>query len=328
MIYTKPYCQSSTISSDSVLVNLTITGLDNKSLETEIFFENLSSHKTKIYKSNKEGKAKCVLYTGENYQIKIPNSDDNYEYNIPEFTISPLNLTFKFSKKENVFSSIGIRFFNNNSNQKDFILKSKTADIPYKVINDTVHIELNSAEEYSIFIKDVTIKNNSITTSGNRPINYILSFIDEKHAELITMQSDEAAINIIYSNLSGLPQKDEPVIIKGSKLEYKFKTLSNGSALAIVPAVDEYKISLRYFPDVFKLNMKKELNVIYTNTVRLEYPSSKEFENQRKEEASRISKRDSLYIKYEKRLEVRLGSIEDQLQSQGTTAINELLKVF
>jgi hypothetical protein len=328
MIFYHSYSQTPAISSDTVLINLTITTQENKNLETEIFFENLSSHKTKIYKSNKEGKVNCVLSTGESYQIKIPNSDDTYEYSIPDFSISPLQLTFKFSRKENVVSSFGIRFFNNNPSQRNFILKSKSSSTPYKVTNDTAHIKLNPSEEYSILINEVIIKNNSILVSGNKSVNYILSFIDEKNAELIAMQNNEAAINIIYSNLKGIPVEDEPINIKGtnSKSEYKLRTLANGTALAIVPSADEYKISLRYFPNVFKLDMKKEQNVIYTNTVRLKYPSSKEFENQKKDEASRILKRDSLYIKYEKRMEVKVGSIEDQLKSQAATAINELIK--
>ncbi len=327
MSCTKAYCQTSTLSDDSVLVNVVVI-LDNKSLATEVSFENLSSHKTKICRSDKQGKARCVLQTGENYLVKIPESNDSYEYNIPDFSSSPLNLDFKFSKKDGVLASIVIKFFNNNSNQTGFTLQSKNNAIPYKVSSDTARIELNSAEEYLITVPGVTIKNNAINIPVSKSLNYILNFIDKKNAELIAIQNDQAAINIIYTNLNGIPQKDEPVVIKGSasKAVYKLKTLSNGSALAIVPAVDEYKISLRYFPDVFLLDMKREQNLIYTNTVRLKYPSSKEFEDQEKDEISRISRRDSIYIKYEKSLEVRISSIQDQLQSQAATAINELLK--
>ena len=328
LIFESSYSQTQTISSDSIIINVTVTTQSNKKLETEIIFENLSSHQKKIYKSNKEGRVDCVLSTCESYQIKIPNSTDSYEYNIPEFSISPLQLTFKFSINKNPTSSLVIRFLNNSTTQNKFILKSKSSSSAYKLINDTVNIELSTSDEYSIIVNEVVIKNNSIITQDRKSYNYILNFLDTNIAELIQVEDNKTAINVVFSNLKGMPVKDEVILIKGknSRSENVLKTSKNGTALTIVPATDEYEISLNYFPNVFTLDTKKEQNVIYTNTVRLKYPSSKEFEDQLKEDSIRITKRDSLYVKYEKSFEVRLASIKTQIESQASSAIIELVK--
>ncbi|MEP7164646.1 MAG: hypothetical protein ABI741_08130 [Ferruginibacter sp.] len=94
------YSQEPSIATDSILVKLTVTTLGEKKLETTVNFENSATHKIKSFKTNKEGKADCVLYTDQNYVVKIPESDDSYEYSIPDFSISPVKLTFKFGLRE------------------------------------------------------------------------------------------------------------------------------------------------------------------------------------------------------------------------------------
>lgn len=320
-------CQTTSISSDTVLINLTVKDQDGKLIETKVIVEDVFSKKLYNYKSDKYGKVNCVLFTGESYRITIPSSDDSYEYSIPEFSISPLDISFKFSNKARATIPLGIRLLN-NSNQKNFTLTSKSATSLHRTTNDTAHLEISPFEEYSLNFKDVSLKNNLISPEAGKARNYIVRFITEEQAELIEVKNTEAVINIIYSNLYGRPNKDEKVVVKGtnSKTEFQLKTLGNGSALAIVPAADEYRISLKHFPNVFHVNLTNETEVIYTNTIRLKFPSSKEFEEQRKNESRRISSRDSLYVKFEKANERKFSSIKDQLESTAVKAFKELLQ--
>jgi len=92
--------QTPTISSDSIIVKLTITNKEGKPIETLVTFENANPKDSKKTQTNKEGKATCILSTGESYVVSIPNTEDTYEYSIPEFGISPVSLDFKFNVTE------------------------------------------------------------------------------------------------------------------------------------------------------------------------------------------------------------------------------------
>ncbi len=72
---------------------------EDKKLETAVSFEDLLTHKIKKYKTDKDGKATCMISTASNYRITIKESNDSYEYNIPDFAISPVILNFKFTIK-------------------------------------------------------------------------------------------------------------------------------------------------------------------------------------------------------------------------------------
>ncbi len=93
--------QTPTISSDSIIVKLTITNKEGKPISTLVTFENANPKDSKKTSTNKEGKATCTLSTGESYIVRIPNADDTYEYSIPEFGISPVSLDFKFNVTQN-----------------------------------------------------------------------------------------------------------------------------------------------------------------------------------------------------------------------------------
>lgn len=93
------YAQEPAIDADSVLIKLTVTTTEGKKIETVVSFEDQLTHKIKKYKTDKEGKANCVVSTASNYKISIKESSDTYEYNIPDFAISPVMLNFKFNIK-------------------------------------------------------------------------------------------------------------------------------------------------------------------------------------------------------------------------------------
>ena len=93
------YAQEPAIDADSVVIKLTLTTPQGKKLETTVSFEDLLTHKIKKYKTDRDGKANCVVSTAANYRITIKESADSYEYNIPDFAISPVLLNFKFTIK-------------------------------------------------------------------------------------------------------------------------------------------------------------------------------------------------------------------------------------
>jgi len=99
LFFSKSHAQEPAINADSVVVKLTLTTREGKQLETLVNFEDLLTHKIKQYKTDKEGKANCTLSTAANYRIRIKESEDSYEYSIPDFAISPVELTFKFNIK-------------------------------------------------------------------------------------------------------------------------------------------------------------------------------------------------------------------------------------
>jgi hypothetical protein len=99
LFFSNSYAQEPEINPDSVLIKLTLTTNDGKKLETTISFEDLLTHKVKRYKTDKEGKANCTVSTAANYRITIKESNDSYEYSIPDFAISPVVLDFKFTIK-------------------------------------------------------------------------------------------------------------------------------------------------------------------------------------------------------------------------------------
>lgn len=109
------HAQTTSITIDTILLKLTVTTQEDKKLKTKIIFENLGNHKIKSCFTNKEGNADFVLPSEAKYKITIPASDDSYEYEIPEFTISPLAVTFKFRLRPANNALVGINVLNNKA---------------------------------------------------------------------------------------------------------------------------------------------------------------------------------------------------------------------
>lgn len=99
LFFLNTYAQEPEISPDSLVIKLTLTTQEGNKLETVVSFEDLLTHKIKKYKTDKDGKANCTISTAANYRITIKESTDSYEYNIPDFAISPVILNFKFTIK-------------------------------------------------------------------------------------------------------------------------------------------------------------------------------------------------------------------------------------
>ena len=95
------FCQNPAIAADSIVLKLTITNLTGKPIKGKVNFENKATHKVTSCVTDKNGNANHTLETGKIYSITIPISTDQYEYTIPDFTISPLPLTFKFTVESN-----------------------------------------------------------------------------------------------------------------------------------------------------------------------------------------------------------------------------------
>jgi hypothetical protein len=99
LFFSNVYAQEPAIEADSVLIKLTVTTQQAEKLETVVSFEDLVTHKIQQFKTGKNGQANCKVSTAANFRISIKESNDSYEYNIPDFAISPVILTFKFTIK-------------------------------------------------------------------------------------------------------------------------------------------------------------------------------------------------------------------------------------
>jgi hypothetical protein len=104
---TTGHAQQASIVSDSVLLKLTVTTLAGEKLQTELYFNDVSGKTIAKCTTNKDGNAECTLPTGENYIVRVPGSADSYEYDIPDFAISPVVLTFKFTMAGQESSATG-----------------------------------------------------------------------------------------------------------------------------------------------------------------------------------------------------------------------------
>ncbi|MES1225235.1 MAG: hypothetical protein ABUT20_57665, partial [Bacteroidota bacterium] len=311
---------------DSTLLQLSFTTFDGKPIATAVHFENEATHNILNFKTNKEGKLECRLRIGKKFIIRIDNSDDFYEYTIPDADGFPVNFTFRYHllQKEDPFATI--RLFNNTL-LKEISIKSLQNNTQVEKIKDnSVRFTLLNSNSYSIQAPGITIKNNAVqpfeTETGN--VHYILYFSDETHAELIPVSNRQTVINVVYEDIYDKPVPGEAIVIKATKTaaKYNLKTVANGSAIAILPVDDHYSVSLKHFENVFDIDIKKENYSIFSNNLHLNYPSSKQYEDQLREEVARLAKRDSLYklaVKEEKALMARLDSIARLAAKEKTT---------
>jgi len=300
-------------SKDSVTLKLRVTTTSGEAIETVVSFEDQSTHKLKYFKTGKDGMAICKLFAAV-YLIKIPVSNDSYEYGARDLNGLTSLIELKFALKEKEQLLTGIKVYNNPGVNNISIRSKRTSSEVYKVGTETSYMQLTAGEEYYVLAKGVEIKNNFIKPGpGDNVSAFILNFIDSSHAELLSFKSDQSVIQVIYQNLNDEPLKNETVTIKGTGSEIRLVTGSSGSALAIVPAKDKYRVSLKYFHDVFEIDVKEEKNTLFTNTVTLKYPSSREYEMEKEEQAKRIATRDSLYAALEKMKEKTRADLQKQL---------------
>ena len=291
--------QTQSISSDSIVVNLTITNQDGVTIETPVTFENANPKDSKHATTNKLGNGSCTLSTGENYIVRIPDSDDNYEYNIPEFSVSPVQLNFKFSVNKNSSPSLIIRILNNNTVGEIGLIQQNSPIKMFKIVKDAINVELITNSDYVISAKGVTIKNNVFKVGlDNLNDSYVLNFTDNNHAEFLTIKNSQALVNIILKNNSSNPVPNETIFVKSDTKDYKTQLITNpnGVALAIIPKNDQYHFSFKYFKNVCKINSTSDLNTFSLDIVRLNYPTSIEYEAQIKSDIKKITSNNEGYF--------------------------------
>ena len=180
------FSQQANITADSVRLELSIQSKEQAKLATTVNIVDVTKNQIRKVKSNKEGKATCVLPTGDNYVISIPESDDSYEYSIPDMSISPLALNFEFSIRDKNKSAVVLLQILNNPIIPQLEIQSPSDNIILKdVKSDSIYFEADKAETYHLNIKGVEIKNNSISVNiDTKQNNYLLIFTDKTHAEL------------------------------------------------------------------------------------------------------------------------------------------------
>ncbi|WP_462250529.1 hypothetical protein [Ferruginibacter sp.] len=330
LFYSSAISQSDSLSNDQIVLQLNIVTFESEKIVTTVHLRNTADNKTRSFKTDNKGKISCNVQIGGNYVISITDSDDSYEYTIPDSDGVPLIFNFKYNLQQKSISTVVIKIFNNEI-LKDILVDAKNDSRQIlRIKNDTVHFLISKGRNYLVQAAGVEIKNNFIKFDGtyNSAFSYVLYFSDEKHAELIAIDSSQSVLNIVYKNLYNKPVKGEVITIEGKKhgTNYKIRTSTNGSSLAILPANDYYTVSLKYFPNVFNINIEKENSIILANNLLLNYPSPLEFEKQKKEEAKRIAKRDSLYKIYDKPFELNYLDLQNDLSAQASIDAVEIEK--
>ncbi|GAB2815471.1 hypothetical protein [Ferruginibacter profundus] len=311
--------QPGSATKDSTLLKLNFITFEGEKIVTKVHFENTATHKIINFKTDQNGVASCTLRIGENFAITIDNSADSYEYTIPDADGEALNFTFKYHLQEKIIPTGVIKVFNKKELKAISIRSNNNSTQVLTITNDTVHFPVNENVQYLVQASGVSIKNNTIKikNTADAVLNYILYFSDDTHAELIAIDSSKSVINVVYKNLYNKPVEGDTILVKGKKMaEQKIRTSANGTAIVILPADDHYTVSLKYFPNVYDINIEKENNLILANDLILNYPGVKEFEKQKKEEADFIAYRDSIYKATEKTKELKLESLLPKIASE------------
>ncbi|MFT3682770.1 MAG: hypothetical protein QM791_21105 [Ferruginibacter sp.] len=334
--------QAPSISDDSVLLKIKVSGHDGAKIEGPLQIYNNRTHQLINSKINKEGRSECRLSTGESYTIRLKESEDTYNYDIPEFSISPQEIELKFhTGADTIYTApettiietpvnvpVGIRLLNKGEIKKITVNSGENFKKEFTLSDDTTTLLLDPGKNYKIAAGNLRINNNNITTEhvGSIAPYYILYARDEKNADLILMDKTEAMIHVVYTDLHNIPVKNDTVIIstKGSGKKYRIVTSENGTGAVAVPRGGHYSLSLKYFENVFEIDIPPFKNdyAIIVNNVKLEYPSPSEYIALKKEEMTRIARRDSIYMAHEKINEKPYLQIETELK----TAIPAVLK--
>ncbi|MGC4099817.1 hypothetical protein [Ferruginibacter sp.] len=313
---------------DSTLLQLSFVTFDGKKIVTAVHFENANTHNILHFKTDKEGKLSCRLRTGGKYTIKIDNSNDSYEYTIPDADGFPVNFTFRYHLFEFENPVVKIRLFNNKDLKEIRLVQGGKEMASARIENNSVRFTVPGKNNYTIQANGISIKNNLVQAEPTPTgfLNYILYFSDDTHAELMPIDSWKTAMNIVYEDLYNQPVAGEPVVVKGEKpgAVYNFTTAANGSVIAVLPVDDHYSVSLKYFANVFDINIKQETNTIFSNNLYLSYPGSKEYEAQLKEEAARLATRDSLYKEIADRRQRDYIEFRAGIAADAAKAIKEL----
>jgi hypothetical protein len=338
------HSQTPSISDDTVLLKLTITDFEDKKMETLVQFYNQANHQQTSCKTSKEGKAECKLPVAATYTVKITGSTDSYEYAIPEFAASPTEVNFKFHLNNNVpekpapkamaaeklQTMIGIRVINAGDLKTITVSTANNSGQPVAIANDTAFFLLDQENNYTLTAKGISIEHNKIAVNKDDNLNYALFFTDKTHAALIPLNEKQALLNIVHRNLSEAPVPNETIIIQSekSKKRYELTTSSSGITMALVPLNDHYSISLKHFPNAFELDVKpgKNPHAIVTNNIHLNYPGSKEYEVQLRDDSLAIVKRDSIYLATGKSKELSLKDFEAANAKQTGSDFEEVKK--
>lgn len=294
-------------SDDEAIINLSISDLEGKPLKSKIFFK--SSNKDYSFQTDIKGLATIIVQVGQNYIIKIPNSDTYFDYEIVNFPGQILNLPLKFNigKNRNIQNVatednalLILSTFNLPKDKEIEIIDEKTK-LTYAITKqDTFKIAVPNGNNYRIKIKGYTIKNDIVIIDKTpQNIMYYVLYINNSNSGTLLKSQNEAFFNIVYTNIfTKLPVSDEIVVLESmkGKKKYEGKTSQNGTYLFVVPLDDTYSVNISHAKNVIKTKVEKK-ETIYLYDCKLLFPSTKELVEQKKDDSIRLAKRDIEYKK-------------------------------
>jgi hypothetical protein len=319
------------LNAQTATIHLLLLDNDNgKPLQTNIKWHSLKTSKDLVFKTDKDGKATFVVEGNQKYETSLPNSQDEYDVDVPNTPNSSRDLTLKFSidkqNTQNVTPSvstvqqtpdeiiyrnlIGLQILNKPSGKVVEVIDIDSQKVVFSSSNDTSRILLPIKRRYKCAIKGINIQNDvfSLPTFSTKMMPYILYFNGDNSANLYPISEENTAINLTYINLKNKPVNAENIVLIGQKTGIKYTGITgeNGATLFLVPKNDIYEIHLKYFPKISTINVQNSLKrALTTFNFIINYPSSEEVEKQKIEQDKRIAERDSLYKLFEKAKELK-----------------------
>lgn len=297
--------QSLQPTNQEAIIHFKAYDLTGKPLKTRLYFKN--SKKEYCFQTDGTGKADFVVENGTSYQIKIAGSLTYYDYEISDFAGQSLDLELKFDKsvdlQELAYDQQALLIFNafNLPAQKEIEIIDEDSKLLFKRMKtEAFKLGLPLKKRYSIKVEGFNIENNLITV-GDSSMNvmcYLLYISGSNSASLIKSHK-EAAFNVIYTNLySKKPVPNEWITLESKKTKklLKAKTNENGTVLFTVPQDDRYSIHTTHEENIISAGVSDKES-IYLFDCKILRPSTKEIDERKKEDSTRLALRDFAYKK-------------------------------
>lgn len=287
---------------DEAILRITVTDFDYNPLQTELFLR--SEGKEYSFETDAEGYAEFVIPVAAKYRISILNSFDYYDYEIPDaFGLDyslPLQFTVDDSGEKYATENQALLIISvlNKPDDVSIHIFEKNSDKAIAEVTDEASINLPVSRDYEIKAAGINIKNSlmKVDSSPEHLIYSVLFFHDDKTAEVFDSEN-KAVFNVNYKNLyTEAPAPKERVSLESENTGKKYQSVTNnvGRALFIAPVNDTYYLNISQAKKVITTAVDdKQPSYIYNCLIQ--YPSTKEYLEQKRKDSILLTKRDSLY---------------------------------
>lgn len=284
------------LSDDHVEIRMKITDANRRPLATQVIVQ--YAHPVKKIKAvaNDSGMAVMVVKTGMVYNISIPSSDDYYEYEIPEFAASPVEVNFLFHPKSRAQREISIMIYASDITLSKISVKSELGEkIILPVSNRKVLLPVEEEVSYQLLSTgDLQIDSSRIKIGEGAPlVGYVLYFTEKNKAVLQAVYPGKSYVMLNLLDPKKKPiNKPETIYVKNicnGKVN-TWKTNPNGSFFTSLSTHEQLELSLQHHSGVFTLTTGGGGKEIDVKEVRLAYGSTDQ-----QEQATKLSVQEFLY---------------------------------